>query len=124
MSELKIGTVVDIASNKSVLDCCSGKRGRIVHLGVGGGWLLTTDHFCPVERTEEELTVIPVRQLCEELFADQDQWIKDEYLKNLTIEKLLEWKDRSRKALAALILREELPESAWYVSNSRHPFGF
>jgi hypothetical protein len=57
-SKFKIGDIVQIAPNPRLLDCCQGKRGRIAHrpAGVlnGNSWLLVTDHFCPVIRTEEE----------------------------------------------------------------------
>lgn len=78
---LKIGDTVIIAENDHLLDCCQGKRGRIVHVGTGGGWLIHTDHFCPIERTNEELTLVPVTQLAREHIESVGPAIANAYRK-------------------------------------------
>ena len=109
MSELKIGDIVVIAKNDSVLDCCQGKRGVITHKAVGGGWLLNTDHFCPVARRDEELTLVPIEQLAREVFEGVEQSIVDGYM---TADKalLLEYAGRDKKAWAALVLRDGISD--------------
>lgn len=67
----KIGDTVEIAPNSSIFDCCQGKRGRIAHVGVNGGWLLCTDHFCPVERSDTELTLVTDLQIAMEIIEAQ-----------------------------------------------------
>ena len=104
---VKIGTVVQIKPNSSIFDCCQGKRGRIAHLGVGGGWLLNTDHFCPVERHEDELEVVPLETLAEEHLAKQPIRIREAY-EAQTSEYLREFVPRGDIcAWAVLILRGE-----------------
>lgn len=82
-SKFKIGDIVQIAPNPRLLDCCQGKRGRIAHrpAGVlnGGSWLLNTDHFCPVIRTEEELTLVDPVTLAQEYFDFEDWKVFESY---------------------------------------------
>lgn len=104
---MEIGTVVQIQPNKSIFDCCQGKRGRIAHKGVGGGWLLTTDHFCPVERTEAELKEIPLAVQAEEYLASRPAWLRKDYEEQDT-ELLREYVPRGDVcAWAVLVLRDE-----------------
>lgn len=104
---MQIGTPVNIKANERILDCCQGKRGRIAHKGVGGGWLIHTDHFCPVERTEEELEEIPREQIAEELLAKKEAWIREDY-EAQTSELLREYVPRGDLcAWAVLVLRGE-----------------
>lgn len=78
---MQIGDTVIIAANDSIFDCCQGKRGRIAHLGVGGGWLLCTDHFCPVERSEEELTLVTKEELAREIIEASPESVVRAYRK-------------------------------------------
>lgn len=103
---MEIGTVVDIKPNASILDCCQGKRGRITHVGVDGGFLLCTDHFCPVERTEEELEVVPPEVLAEEILSKASEGVRADY-EAADITLLHEYAPRDEKARAVLILRGE-----------------
>lgn len=77
----QIGDTVIIAENDYLLDCCQGKRGRIAHVGVGGGWLIHTDHFCPIERSDEELTLVPRSQLAQEKIEATDPRVVESYRK-------------------------------------------
>lgn len=104
---MKIGDVVSITVlASSILDCCAGKRGRIAHIGVGGGFLVCTDHFCPIERSEEELTVVPVTVLAEERLTSLRGGVREEY-ENSTTETLHDYADTDLTARAVLILRGE-----------------
>lgn len=103
---MEIGDVVKIRESDSCLDCCAGKRGRITHIGVGGGFLLNTDHFCPIERDEKELEVIPAEVLAQEVLAEASPDVRDEYM-NADIELLREYASVDTKAAAVLVLRGE-----------------
>jgi|GEM_PF-3761749 len=102
---MEIGNVVKIKESDSILDCCAGKRGRIAHIGVGGGFLLHTDHFCPIERTETELELIPIEVLAREVLDEETPDIVAEYME-ADDELLREYAPVDRLAAAVLVLRE------------------
>lgn len=102
---MKIGDIVKIRESDSSLDCCAGKRGQIAHIGVGGGFLLNTDHFCPIERNEEELEVIPAEVLAQEVLDEASPQVREEYM-NADIELLREYASVDKKAAAVLVLRD------------------
>ena len=104
---MKIGDVVTIAENDNILDCCQGKRGRIAHTGTGGGFLLNTDHFCPRERSEEELTLVPRTVLAQEVLDEASPDVREEYM-NADTQLLREYATVDKKAAAVLILRGEM----------------
>ncbi len=72
-------------------------------MGVGGGWLLSTDHFCPVERRDDELTLVPWEQQAQEVLDQEDPKIIARY-REFPKADLLEYADRDRLAWAILIL--------------------
>ena len=98
---MQIGDTVIIAANDSIFDCCQGKRGRIAHRGVGGGWLLCTDHFCPIERSEEELTLVTREQLAREVIEASPENAVRSYRKidSETLEKASRGGDRLASAI-------------------------
>lgn len=103
---MEIGNTVQIKDNKSCLDCCAGKRARIAHIGVGGGFLLCTDHFCPIERTEEELELIPIEILAREVLDEKDPCIVAEYME-ADFHLLREYAPVDMLAAAVLTLKEK-----------------
>ena len=104
---MKIGQLVEIAPNKSTLDCCQGKRGRIRFAAKGGGWLLNTNHFCPIVRDENELTIVPLEVQAQEHLNTKDQKIIERY-EAAGLDMLKEYADRDKTAWAILILRGEI----------------
>lgn len=105
---MQVGDTVQIKSNDLLLDCCQGKRGRIAHVPVGGeGWLLCTDHFCPIVRSESELKIVPDTVLASEHMATKSDPVRKSY-ENQPSERLREFVPVGDKtAWAVLILRGE-----------------
>jgi hypothetical protein len=101
---MQIGDVVVIKENDSTLDCCKGKRGRIAHVAVGGGWLIHTDHFCPIPREDEDLILIPDTRLATEHLAGVSPGILQEY-KDADDERLKQFAREDLTARSILILR-------------------
>lgn len=122
MSRFKIGDTVTIASNDLLLDCCQGKRGRIAHLGVGGGWLLCTDHFCPVERVDGELTLVTDLEIAKEIIEAASKGIVEAYRKADT-DTLEESRDRGDRLAWAILVEREAPlpwATPEYVQKNPH----
>ena len=58
------GDSVRVAPNVNIFDCCGGKTGVVYGRANpiwGIGWILNTDHFCPVVRKDSELLLIRKR---------------------------------------------------------------
>jgi len=111
MSQLKIGDTVTIASNNLILDCCQGKRGRIAHLGVGGGWLVHTDHFCPVERSDDELTLVTHLEIAKEIIAETAESVVKAYRK-IDTDTLAEARGRGDRLSWAILVERDAPLGA------------
>ena len=107
---MQIGDTVLIAANDSLLDCCQGKRGHIAHVGVGGGWLLCTDHFCPIERREEELTLVTDEQIAREIIEASLESVVRSYRK-IDSETLEGARDRGDRLSWAILVERASPLS-------------
>lgn len=106
---MKIGDHVQIKPNTNPLDCCQGKRGRIAHHAVGGGFLIHTDHFCPRAREEEELELIPIEVLAREIIEAKNAGVVQSYQE--ADEALLQQHaGTDRLAWAVLVLRGSIRE--------------
>jgi len=111
MSQFKIGDTVTIASNELLLDCCQGKRGRIAHQGVRGGWLLCTDHFCPIERSDGELTLVTDLEIAKEIIAGTSLSVVRAY-RQIDTETLEDARKRGDQLSWAILVERNAPLGA------------
>lgn len=103
---MKYGDKVLVKPSDSIFDCCAGKRGMVTHQAVGGGWLLVTDHFCPIARRDEDVEIIPFEQLAREELEKHPEDIVKEYEVASTV-MLERYADQDKLAAAVLLLRKE-----------------
>lgn len=110
----EIGDVVEIQESKALLDCCQGKRGKIVHRPAGNieGWLLSTDHFCPIIRQDSELTLVSQETLAKEYLSSRPDWIVKDYQAADSTMLAEHVESGDRMAYATLVLRGYYKDSS------------